>query len=113
MEAYKNNIKEKKWSNGYYNNDTNYDYKNALKDQIDTKVALMSIGDIFLNPKLNNFFAMTGNNSKGRMVYTVTKDKKIYAKQVSSSAYVVPTISLEKSLLKKGNGTEKSPFEME
>ncbi len=111
--SYKDKIKETKWSNGYYNSTTNYDYKNALKDQIDTKVALMSIGDIYLNPELHSFFTMTGNNSKGSMVYTITKDKKLYAKQVGSSANIVPTISLDKSLLTKGNGTKNSPLEME
>ena len=110
---YKDKIKETKWSNGYYNSNTNYDYTNALKDKIDTKVALMSIGDIYLNPELNNYFTMTGNNTKGSMVYTVTKDKKLYAKQVSSSTYIVPTISLEKNLLTKGTGSKNSPFEME
>ena len=111
--SYKDKIKETKWSNGYYNSNTNYNYQNALKDQVDTKVAMMSIGDIYLNPELNNYYTMTGNNSKGSMVYIVTKDKKLYAKQISSSAYIVPTISFDKNLLAKGNGTKDSPFEME
>ena len=111
--SYKDKIKETKWSNGYYNSNTNYDYQNALKDQVDTKVAMMSISDIYLNPELNNYYTMTGNNNKGSMVYIVTKDKKLYAKQISSSAYIVPTISFDQNLLTKGNGTKDSPFEME
>ena len=74
---------------------------------------MMSIGDIYLNPELSNYFTMTGNANRGSMVYTITKDKKIYAKQVSSSSNIVPTISLDKKLLTKGNGTKESPFEME
>ena len=111
--SYKDKIKETKWTNGFYNSTTNYDYKNALKDKVDTKVAMMSIGDIYLNPELSNYFTMTGNANRGSMVYTITKDKKIYAKQVSSSSNIVPTISLDKKLLTKGNGTKESPFEME
>ena len=111
--SYKDKIKETKWSNGYYNNNTNYDYTNALKDKVDTKVALMSIGNIFLNPSLHNYFTMTGQVSKGTMVYVINEDKKIYPKQIGSSTNVVPTISLDKNILTKGNGTINSPFEME
>ena len=111
--SYKEKIKEIKWSNGYYNSNTDFDYSNSLKDKVDTKVALMSIGNIFLNDSLSNYFTMTGQNTKSSMVYVVTKDKKIYTKQIGSSANVVPTISIEKSILTKGNGTIDSPFEME
>ena len=44
--SYKDKIKEVYWSNGYYNSNTDYDYTNSLKDQINSKVALMSIGNI-------------------------------------------------------------------
>ena len=111
--SYKDKIPETKWSNGFYNSTTNYDYTNALKDTVDTKVALMSIGNIFLNPDLNNYYTMTGSAIKASSVYPITKDKKLYTKQISSSINVVPTISIDKSLLTKGNGTVKSPFEME
>ena len=111
--SYKDKIKETKWSNGYYNTNTNYDYTNSLKEQIDTKVALMSIGNIILNPDLSGYSLMTGSSSKGSSVYVVPGDKKVYTKHISSSSNVVPTISLDKTLLKKGNGTIDSPFEME
>ena len=111
--SYKDKIKETKWSNGYYNTNTNYDYTNSLKEQIDTKVALMSIGNIILNPDLSGYSLMTGSSSKGSSVYVVPADKKAYTKHISSSSNVVPTISLDKTLLKKGNGTIDSPFEME
>lgn len=111
--SYKDKIKETKYENGYYNSSTEYNYINSLKNTVDTKVALMSIGDIYLNPELNNYFTMTGNSNRGGMVYAITEDKKIYAKQVSSTANIVPTISIDKSILTKGNGTKDSPFEME
>ena len=111
--SYKDKIKERNWSNGYYNSQTNYDYALSLKDTVNTKVALMSIGNIFLNPELDNYFTMTGTSNKGSMVYTIQKDKKIYAKQVGASINIVPTISLDKNLLTKGNGTYDSPYEME
>ena len=111
--SYKDKIKETKWTNGFYNANTNYDYVNCFKDTVDTKVALMSVGDIFLNPELNNYSTMTGSSANSSMVYVTTKDKKIFAKQIGSSTNVVPTISLDKELLKKGKGTIDSPYEME
>ena len=73
----------------------------------------MSVGDIFLNPELNNYSTMTGSSANSSMVYVTTKDKKIFAKQIGSSTNVIPTISLDKELLKKGKGTIDSPYEME
>ena len=109
--SYKDIIKETNWSNGTYNND--YNYVSALKDEINSKVALMSIGNIFLNSDLTNYFTMTGTQNKGKTVYTIQKDKKLYTKQISSTLSVVPTISIDKDVLKKGNGTIDSPYEME
>ena len=111
--SYKDKIKEVTWSNGYYNSDTNYDYTNALKDTIESKVALMSVGNIFLNNELKNYHTMTGNKQKGAMIYTIQSNKKSYLKQISSEANVVPTISIDKKLLNKGKGTIDSPYEME
>ena len=110
--SYKDKIAETKWPNGYYNSTTNYDYSYALKDQVDTKVALMSIGNIFLNGDVSNYFTMTGAASSSSMVYLINDDRKVYARQIGASVNVIPTISLDKKLLTKGNGTKDSPLEM-
>ncbi len=111
--SYKDKIKEVKWPNGYYNETTNYDYTYALSKTIDSKIALISIGDIILNNDLSNYFTMTGSKDKGSMVYTIQENKKLYTKQIGSTLNVVPAISLDKELLTKGNGTYDSPYEME
>ena len=56
---------------------------------------------------------MTSSNTKGSSVYTIQNSKKIYTKQISQTINIVPTISIEKELLVKGNGTYDSPYEME
>ena len=109
----KDKIKEVSWPNGYINQDTSYDYTYSLKDTIDSKVALMSIGDIYLNSELTNYYTMTGSSNRGSMVYTIQKDKKPYTKGINQKINIVPTISLDKELLTKGNGTYDSPYEME
>ena len=72
-----------------------------------------SYGGVIYEPTLSNYFTMTGQNTKSSMVYMITKDKKLYTKQIGSSINVIPTISIEKNILTKGNGTIDSPFEME
>lgn len=111
--SYKDNIKETKWSNGYYNSSTNYDYINALKNEVDTKVALISIGNIYLNPELNNYFTMTGSADKSSSIYVISENKKLGTRQITSEMNIVPTISIDKDKLIKGNGTIDSPLEME
>lgn len=111
--SYKDKLKEVSWPNGYYNSDTDYDYTYSLKDTIQSKIALMSIGNIFLNSELNNYHIMTGSSKKGSMIYTINENQKTYLKQISSELNVVPTISIDKDLLTKGKGTIDSPYEME
>lgn len=111
--SYKDKIKEVNWSNGVYNDTNNYSYQEVLNTTINSKVALMSIGNIFLNNELTNYFTMTQSKNKGSMVYTIQKSQKLYTKQIGTSLNVVPTISLDKDLLTKGSGSIDSPYEME
>ena len=111
--SYKDKIKETTWSNGYYNNTEEFDYKDALETTIKSKVALISIGDIRLNNELENYFTLTGSKNKGSMVYTINSNQKLYTKNIQTKVNVVPAIGLEKELLTKGNGTIDSPYEME
>jgi len=111
--SYKDKIKETTWTNGYYGSSSNYDYKEALENTVETKVALISIGDIRLNNELENYFTLTGTKEKSSMVYTINSSQKLYGKNIQNQINVVPVISLEKDLLTKGNGTIDSPYEME
>lgn len=111
--SYKDKIKEVEWSNGYYGNNSNYDYTTALDTTINSKVALISIADIRFNNNLENYFTLTGTKEKGSMVYTIQSNQKVYTKNIQNKVNVVPAISLDKDLLTKGTGTYDSPLEME
>ena len=111
--SYKDKLKETKWSNGYYGSTANYDYEEALKTTVTTKVALLSIGDVILNGELKDFYTTTGSALKGTMIYTIKDNKKPVTKYMNSELNVVPTICIDKNILTKGNGTIDSPFEME
>ena len=111
--SYKDIIKETNWSNGYYNSSNTFDYTTSLKTTINSKVALLSIGNIFLNPELTNYSTMTGTKEKASSIYVIQKNKRVFSKQISTKTSIVPTIAVDKNILKKGNGTIDSPFEME
>lgn len=111
--SYKDKIKEVKWSNGYYGSNSNYDYEPALSNTINSKIALISIGDIRLNNTLEDYFTLTGTKNKGSLIYTIKSNQKVYLKNIQSKNYIVPAISLEKELLTKGKGTYNNPLEME
>lgn len=111
--SYKDKIKEVSWTNGYYGSNSKYDYEPAINTTINTKVALISIGDIRLNNELDDYFTLTGTKSKGSTIYTIKSNQKLYTKSIQNKAYIVPAISLEKNLLTKGTGTYDNPLEME
>lgn len=108
----KDKIKEVSWSNGYYGTSSNYDYQYALNKKINTKVALISIGDIIPNSNLSDYTTLTGVTNKGSMIYSIKDNKKTTTKSIQNKSKIVPTISIDKALL-KGNGTKDSPYEVE
>lgn len=111
--SYKDKIKERTWTNGYYGSNSNYDYETALNKTIETKVALISVADIKLNNNLDDYFTLTGTKDKGSVVYTINSNSKLSTTNIQTKNYIVPTISLDKDLLTKGTGTIDSPLEME
>ena len=105
----KNKIKEVNWSNGYYGSENSYDYKDSIKTTINSKVAMPSIGDIILNDE-SNYFIMTGTKPNGILVYMKTNNGKITTKSVTRKSKIVPTLSIDKELLKEGTGTKDDPY---
>ena len=111
--SYKNYIKEINWSNGVLSSEVTYDYEKVLSTVVPTKVSLISLGDIILNSDLDNYFTSTGVNKSGLLVYSIEKGAKVYGRTSTTALKVVPAISLDKSLLTKGEGTIDSPYEIE
>ena len=111
--SYKNNIINNKWSNGIYGSSNDYDYKDTLNTKVDTKVTSLSVGDVILNGELSNYFLSTGVSKSSSLVYTVKGNGTLYGKSSTSTSKIVPTISIDKNILTKGNGTINSPYEME
>ena len=106
-------IKENKFANGIYSSTTNYDYSKVLTTTVDTKVSVLSIGNIILNNNNTNYFLSTGVSKDSNLVYVMQDDYKVYTKVSTTTLKIVPTIALDKSLLTKGDGTIESPYEVE
>lgn len=108
----KDKIKEVNWSNGYYSSQNNYDYVDALKPTINSKVAMISIGNIRLNSELSNYFIMTGTKQNSMMVYTISSNQKASTKSITGKMKIVPTLSINKNLLTNGDGNKDNPYKI-
>lgn len=112
--SYKEIINNTTWPNYYYSSETNYNYQEILTKKIDTKVSLISIGDVLLNDNnLENFFTNTGTNSTSNQIYTIDNNGTLNKKTVTNTNNIVPCISINKNILTKGQGTIDNPYEME
>ena len=110
--SYKNNILNGYYYDGYYGEDTEFGLKNIYTETVDTKVYLPSIGDVSFKNDLDNYFIATGIYKKSSSVY-LYKSNGINTKKVSSEANVVPCITINKEILKSGNGTKDNPYTLE
>lgn len=109
--SYKNIIIESSYINGYYGMENNYDYANTMETTINTKVALIGVGDIILNHELANYHTMTVSSKNNNFIYTIQKDSIPYSKIISSTSHVVPVITINKDNL-EGTGTINDPLRM-
>lgn len=110
--SYKDKIIESDYSNGYYGVENDFDYTKTLDKKINTKVALVSIGDIIFNNELDDYFTSTSSAKKNNYVYTIKKDAMPYSKMVSNVSYIVPVITINKDILSGGTGTKNDPLRM-
>lgn len=111
--TYKDKINTDYWPNYYYSEETKYDHNEIFKNKIDTKVSILSVGDIILNNELDNYFLNTGTSKNSNKVYVVNNDGSLSIRNVTLKSNIVPCISINKDLLTKGSGTENDPYETE
>lgn len=110
--SYNNIVKYTIWSNGYYGESNNYDYRETLNKTIETKVAFISVGNVIFNNQ-ENAWTTTGLSSSSGTIYTTKDNNKLYSKMVTSKGVLIPTIAIDKDILTKGKGLINEPFEME
>ena len=110
--TYSDKINEKEFNNGYYGISNNYDF-NISQNTVKASIGLLNIGDILLNLEIDSFSTMTNEQEDGELVYIINNNGTVYLDSNDSSNNIIATININKDLLKKGNGTKDSPYEME
>lgn len=108
--SYKDIIINSNYSNNMYNEDNNYDYKEVLNKTVDTKVANLSIGNIFLTD-LDNYYIATGKTKT--TMYVTKKNFTVDYADVSEEKYIIPCITIKKESLTAGSGTKEDPYRTE
>lgn len=109
---YKNIINEVKYSNGIYSNTTNFNYIKVLNTKVDTKVAILSIGDIIINPTNTNYYISTGISEDSNQMYVFQNNFKVITRNATTNLKIVPVISIDKNLIIGGDGTLDNPLEV-
>ena len=110
--SYKSIILDGYYYNGYYGADNDYQLKELYEGQIDTKVGLLSIGDVMFNHSATNYFTSTGIAKGSNSVYVMKANGEAGTRKVTASASVVPCITIKKDNLKVGSGSENDPYRM-
>ena len=108
--TYKDIIIESKYYNNFYNEENNYDYEDTINKKIDTKVANLSIGDVFLNDLHNYFIATAKNNTT---IYSTQKYFTIEEADIAEEKNIIPCITIKKDNIKNGSGTKDDPYRTE
>ncbi len=110
--SYRKLILTNYYNNYYYGDDNNFNYQDVLKKKVDTKIYTISIGDPILND-LNNYFIATGTNENNNLIYIKESDGTVTKETVTTEKNIIPCISINKSVLTKGTGTESDPYRTE
>lgn len=111
--SYKDLILENTYINGLYGIESKFNYKDIAMKEIETKVSIPSIDDIIFNSKLDSYFTNTGKLENEEAVYVRNIGGSASAKLITSSANIVPCISINKDKLTLGTGTLSDPFRTE
>lgn len=106
--AYNKVLEEFSIFNGVY---TNYDYRELLKSSVNTKVGILSVGDIIFSSEKTDYFLSTGVNGENNMMYVYQTGSKLQTRSMTNMLNIVPTISIKKSLILE-HGTKEKPYEV-
>lgn len=99
--------------NGRYSSDTNFDYKQAMENDISANIALPQVGDLFLTDIKNNY-TMTNGNEYEESVVSINEDGDIHFDMPDTKRNIRPVLYLRKDIkIIDGKGTLDAPFIIE
>lgn len=103
--SYKNLLVETDWYTGTYKNS----YKNIYENKVKAKVGLYNVADLKFGLTEVESYLLTP--AETGMVYTL--GRKMGPTRITSTEAIRPAIAIKTSKIKSGNGTRKSPYELE
>jgi len=86
-------------------------YFNQYQDVITNKVGLLSLYDYNNNDTLTDFYLM--NTTGSSMAFVYYANGVLGEEKVTEEKSIVPTVCLDKSLIKSGDGTKGVPYRVE
>lgn len=107
---YRSIITSNNYVNGFYGEDNKFDLSDIYSNVIETKVSLPSLSDIIVNDELDGYVTNTGISEDGSLIYIRKANGEITTKNVTTENYVVPCITIEKTVLVTGSGTYDDPY---
>jgi len=111
--SYKNIILDTTYQIGEISNDTGFKMDNIYTESITCKVGLLNIFDYNKNTNISNYYYLNKTSSVGSMVYVNNNLGFLEEEKVTEQKHIVPTISIDKTLIKNGAGTIDNPYTVE
>ena len=111
--SYNNLILESNFNIGEISADEGYSYLNIYKDSISNKVGLLNIFDYNTNTNLSDYYFLNKTSTVGSMAYVYSNAGLLEEDEVTTKKHVVPTISIDKNILKQGTGSKEDPYRVE
>ncbi|MBE6157957.1 MAG: hypothetical protein E7160_04105 [Firmicutes bacterium] len=111
--SYSNIMLDTNYFIGEISNDTSLNYSNIFTNVVNCKMGLLNIFDYNPTNNLTDYYLINTMSTVGSMAYVYNNLGLLEEANVVEEKYIVPTISIEKKVLKKGNGTLENPYTME
>lgn len=102
-----------KFYTGEVSNETGLGYGNIYTQEVDAKIGLLNMFDYNTNTLLDDYFLMNTTSSVGNMVYVYHANGLVEEVLSSDKKRIVPVVSINKNLIKKGVGSLEDPFSVE
>lgn len=93
-----------------YDNTTKFNYLNIFDDEVELKVGMMQVGDLYLND-YNDYYLVSRTSDYMGTIYKVVDGNRIYADLPTNESKIRPTIFLDlSSPIKSGSGSKLDPY---
>lgn len=107
----KDNVVSGYFYNGLLTLDS-YDYKLLKSANVNTKVGMLTMGDLFINEEYNVLTTLRGIEANN-IIYTINKDGSYFGDTLSAKYNVRPALYVKNDLeISGGKGSIEEPFEL-